>query len=49
MKRIVLLAFMLIGSRLFAQEWKFVEWGSKSQAEILIDFKLLSLFNVMAS
>ncbi|MFE2863228.1 DUF4468 domain-containing protein [Sphingobacterium multivorum] len=34
MKRIILLAFMLIGSRLFAQEWKVVEWEGKSQAEI---------------
>lgn len=34
MKRILLLAFMLIGSRLFAQEWKVVEWDGKSQADI---------------
>ena len=34
MKRIVLLAFMLIGSRLFAQEWKVVEWEGKSQPDI---------------
>ncbi len=34
MKRILLLAFMLIGGRLFAQEWKVVEWEGKSQPEI---------------
>lgn len=39
MKRFVLLAFMLIGSRLFAQEWKVVEWDGKSQAEIRSSLK----------
>lgn len=39
MKRIVLLAFMLIGSRLFAQEWKVVEWDGKSQTEIRSSLK----------
>ncbi|WP_343322317.1 DUF4468 domain-containing protein [Sphingobacterium multivorum] len=34
MKRILLLTFMLIGCRLFAQEWKVVEWDGKSQGEI---------------
>lgn len=34
MKRIVLLTFMLIGSRLFAQEWKVVEWDGKPQSDI---------------
>lgn len=34
MKRIVLIAFMLIGTRLFAQEWKVVEWEGKNQSEI---------------
>lgn len=34
MRRVVLLAIMLIGSRLFAQEWNVVEWEGKSQPEI---------------
>lgn len=40
MKRIVLLAFMLIGSNLFAQEWKVVEWEGKSQADIRSSLKV---------
>lgn len=39
MKRIILLAFMLIGSRLFAQEWKVVEWEGKPQSEIRSSLK----------
>ncbi|WP_312363971.1 DUF4468 domain-containing protein [Sphingobacterium sp.] len=39
MKRIILLAFMLIGSRLFAQEWKVVEWEGKTQSEIRSSLK----------